>query len=87
MGYSLEYVELTKSDKKHTFEIKDISDKLGPGKNNMDETFDFDITCEGFGVMGYSKTEDGKLMCKMFDGSELNFLEVLENNKPKEVWE
>ncbi len=87
MGYSLEFVELTKSDKKHTFEIKDISDKLGPGKNSDDMLFDFDITCEGLGIKSYSKTEDGKLMCTMFDGSELNFLDVLSNNKPKEVWE
>lgn len=87
MGYSLEFVELTKSDKQHSFEIKHISDQLAPGKNNIDVKFDFDINCEGFGIMGYSKTEDGKLMCKMYDGSELNFLDVLLKNKPKEDWE
>lgn len=87
MGYSLEFVELTKSDKQHTFEIKDVSDKLGPGKNSSEFTFDFPIDCEGFGVKAYSKTEDGKLMCIMNDDTEMNFLDVLIKFKPKEVWE
>lgn len=83
MGYSLEFVELTKSDKQHTFEIKDISDKLGPSKNSSEFTFDFSIECEGFGIKSYSKTEDGKLMCIMNDGTEINFLDVISNNSPK----
>lgn len=87
MGYSLEFVELTKSDKQHTFEIKDISDKLGPGKDSSNVTFDFDINCDGFGVKSYSKTEDGKLMCVLNDDTEINFLNLLEKFKPKETWE
>lgn len=77
MGYSLEFVELTKSDKQHTFEIKDISDKLGPGKNSSDLTFDYEINCEGFGIKSYSKTEDGKLMCIMNDDTEINYMDII----------
>jgi RNA recognition motif-containing protein len=87
MGYSLEFVELTNSDKKHTFEIKDVSDKLGPNIDSISVKFDFDINCEGFGIVGYFKTEDGKLMCKMKDGSELNYMDVLIKFKPKEPWD
>lgn len=87
MNYSLEFVELTKSDVKHTFEIKDVSDMLAPGKNSSEFTFEHPIQCDGFGVKSYSKTEDGKLMCIMLDDSEMNFLDVLEKFKPKETWE
>ncbi len=87
MGYSLEFVELTKSDKQHTFEITDISDKLGPNKKSSDVTFDFEINCDGFGIKAYSKTEDGKLMCIMNDDTEFNFLDVIEKYRPKAVWE
>lgn len=87
MGYSLEFKELTNSDTQHTFEIKDISDKLAPGKSTNEVTIDYDFHCDGFGVKGYIKTEDGKLMCIMDDDTEMNFLDVLIKFKPKETWE
>lgn len=77
MGYSLEFKEITGSDVTSTFEIKDISDKLGPGKASSDVAFDFDIVCEGFGIKAYSKTEDGKLMCVMSDDTEVNYLDII----------
>jgi hypothetical protein len=85
MGYSLEFKELTGSDVTSTFEIKDISDKLGPLKVISDIEFDFDIVCEGFGIKSYSKTEDGKLMCLMNDDTEMNYLDVVKKFTPTNV--
>ena len=87
MGYSKEFVELTNAEFQPTFEIKDISDKLGPGKHSDEVENLGDIICLGFNTIKYSKTEDGKLMCIMKDGTEKNFLDVLAENKPKLSWE
>ncbi len=87
MGYSLEFVELTKSEKKHTFEIKDVSDKLGPGKHSSEVDFDFPITCDGFGTDSYSKTEEGRLICILNDGTKIEFLNLLYKFKPKDPWD
>jgi hypothetical protein len=65
MAYCLEYVTWTGADVTPTFSVE--YDELLPGNSTI-------LACEGIGFIGTYKNEDGLLMLKMIDESELGYV-------------
>lgn len=67
MMYCEEYKNWVDSTVDATFSIKEASANLSPGQTNDD------VRCDGIGFVGLYKQDDGQLMFKFPNDSELGY--------------